>query len=109
MGLRTVFGGHAGLSAKGRLTDMTSSPLPHADISIIARHTAAQEDRSFAKRDDDDGRKHETAEGAGKGTATGGVLGAGAGMLAGLGLLAIPRLGPVVAAGGWPRPRWARQ
>ncbi|MFN3669829.1 MAG: hypothetical protein ACK4VY_11005 [Brevundimonas sp.] len=41
----------------------------------------------------------EVAEGIGKGAATGGALGAGAGVLAGLGMLAIPGLGPVVAAG----------
>lgn len=46
-------------------------------------------------RDDD----HEAAEGAGKGATTGGLIGGGAGLLAGLGMLAIPGLGPVVAAG----------
>lgn len=45
---------------------------------------------------DDD---NEAAEGAGKGALTGGMLGGGAGLLAGLGMLAIPGLGPVVAAG----------
>ena len=39
------------------------------------------------------------AEGAGKGATTGGLIGGGAGLLAGLGMLAIPGLGPVVAAG----------
>ena len=39
------------------------------------------------------------SEGAGKGAATGGMIGGGAGLLAGLGMLAIPGLGPVVAAG----------
>lgn len=42
---------------------------------------------------------NDVGEGAGKGAAAGGVLGAGAGVLAGLGMLAIPGLGPVVAAG----------
>lgn len=42
---------------------------------------------------------NETAEGAGKGATTGGLLGGGAGLLAGLGMLAIPGVGPVVAAG----------
>ena len=39
------------------------------------------------------------AEGAGKGACIGAGLGGAAGLLAGLGLLAIPGLGPVVAAG----------
>lgn len=43
--------------------------------------------------------ENDVAEGAGKGATTGGVLGGGAGLLAGLGMLAIPGLGPVVAAG----------
>lgn len=43
--------------------------------------------------------ENDVAEGAGKGAATGGILGGGAGLLAGLGMLAIPGLGPVVAAG----------
>jgi hypothetical protein len=43
--------------------------------------------------------ENDVADGAGKGAATGGVIGGGAGLLAGLGMLAIPGLGPVVAAG----------
>lgn len=43
--------------------------------------------------------ENDVAEGAGKGAAAGGALGAGAGVLAGIGMLAIPGLGPVVAAG----------
>lgn len=43
--------------------------------------------------------ENDVADGAGKGAATGGLVGGGAGLLAGLGMLAIPGLGPVVAAG----------
>lgn len=43
--------------------------------------------------------ENDVAEGAGKGATTGGLVGGGAGLLAGLGMLAIPGLGPVVAAG----------
>ena len=39
------------------------------------------------------------SEGAGTGVGIGGAVGGGAGLLAGLGILAIPGLGPVVAAG----------
>jgi len=42
---------------------------------------------------------NDVSDGAGKGATTGGLLGGGAGLLAGLGMLAIPGLGPVVAAG----------
>jgi hypothetical protein len=47
---------------------------------------------------DGDGRS-DAAEGAGKGATTGGLIGGAGGLLAGLGMLAIPGLGPVVAAG----------
>lgn len=43
--------------------------------------------------------ENDIADGAGKGATTGGLLGGGLGVLAGLGMLAIPGLGPVVAAG----------
>lgn len=42
---------------------------------------------------------HDAADGAGKGATTGGLIGGAGGLLAGLGMLAIPGLGPVVAAG----------
>jgi hypothetical protein len=76
--------------AEAAVRDLEAAGIPDRDISLIARH--AGEDRSF-------GEKTEAGEGAGKGAATGGVIGAGAGLLAGLGILAIPGLGPVVAAG----------
>lgn len=78
--------------AESAVRDLESSQVPANDISLIARHGG--EDRSFA-----DGDKTEAGEGAGKGAATGGLVGGGAGLLAGLGMLAIPGLGPVVAAG----------
>ncbi|MDB5469444.1 MAG: hypothetical protein JWR84_1004 [Caulobacter sp.] len=43
--------------------------------------------------------ENDVADGAGKGAARGGVIGGAGGLLAGLGMLAIPGLGPVVAAG----------
>jgi hypothetical protein len=81
-------------AAVGRLEDMG---IPHHDLSIVAHGgtTVAGETRSFK---DGDGHS-DTAEGAGKGAGTGAVIGGGAGLLAGLGLLAIPGVGPVVAAG----------
>lgn len=83
--------------AEAAVRELEVMDIPHSHIAIIARHSGAAEDRSFAATDDDG--RNDAAEGAGKGAATGGALGAGAGLLAGLGLLAIPGLGPVVAAG----------
>lgn len=85
--------------AETAVRELEAAGVPPSDISIVASHRTAGEDRSFGERDASGDGKSETAEGAGKGAATGGALGAGAGLLAGLGLLAIPGIGPVVAAG----------
>jgi hypothetical protein len=75
--------------------------IPDSDISIIASNRDKWFDGKGAgrKHDRDGDGRDDRAEGAAKGAATGGIVGAGAGLLAGLGLLAIPGLGPVVAAG----------
>jgi hypothetical protein len=64
--------------------------LPRADISMVAN----KGDRYATSTED-----HDTASGAGTGAGIGAVVGGGAGLLAGLGVLAIPGIGPVVAAG----------
>lgn len=67
----------------------------HAGDWRAGRGLGADGPLGDANRDGD----NDVAEGAGKGATTGGVIGGGAGLLAGLGMLAIPGLGPVVAAG----------
>jgi len=75
--------------------------IPTQDISIVASNKDSWYDKD--RGDLQDGKAHDkahdTSSGVAKGAATGGVLGAGAGLLTGLGLLAIPGIGPVVAAG----------
>ena len=71
---------------------LKSAGIPSDDISIVGGN---QEMRSGSAPLSTD---HEGSA-AGTGAATGAVVGGGAGLLAGLGLLAIPGLGPVVAAG----------
>ncbi len=74
--------------AQGAVEDLERIGVPHKDISIIANNADhAHGDHSKAAQD--------AGAGAGIGAAVGGV----GGLLAGLGLLAIPGLGPVVAAG----------
>lgn len=63
----------------------------------IAANRSEKAKRGF--KDDDLDGKDDRAEGASDGAKTGGVLGAGVGLLAGLGMLAVPGLGPIVAAG----------
>lgn len=77
---------------------LEAAGVPHSDISLVANNsdgwfnTDKKVDRGHDGVDD-------RAEGAGKGAGIGAGVGGAAGLLAGLGLLAIPGLGPVVAAG----------
>ncbi len=74
--------------AKGAVTAIEAAGVPSGEVSLVAnKHVSAE----YADVTD----VSKTATGAG----IGGALGGGAGLLAGIGLLAIPGLGPVVAAG----------
>jgi hypothetical protein len=66
--------------------------VPHSDISIIANNV----DAAHGEHDDD---RSKAAEDAGAGAGIGAAIGGVGGLLAGLGMLAIPGVGPVVAAG----------
>jgi hypothetical protein len=77
--------------AQQAVTELRRLGVDDDDVSLIANNA----DGSHGEH-----REHsETAEDAGKGAATGGLIGGAGGLLAGLGMLAIPGLGPVVAAG----------
>lgn len=80
--------------ASRAVASLESAGVPHGDISIVSNNA---HDRWSSQ----DGRAVETSAstGAGTGATAGTVLGGGAGLLAGLGMLAIPGVGPVVAAG----------
>ena len=74
--------------------------IPHTDISIIANNDTGWFDRNRSTRIDRDADgTDDRAEGAAAGAGIGATIGGVAGLLAGLGLLAIPGIGPVVAAG----------
>ena len=77
---------------------LEAAGVPHSDISIVANNSDSWYDTDKKVDRDRDG-VDDRAEGAGKGAGIGAGLGGAAGLLAGLGLLAIPGLGPVVAAG----------
>ena len=76
-------------AAKDAVARLEQAGIPHSDISIVSNDPA---NRTYL---DETGENTGTGTGASLGT----VLGGGAGLLAGLGMLAIPGLGPVVAAG----------
>jgi len=77
--------------AEARLvvTDLEAAGIPHSHVSIVANNAEDQEIDKNAK----------VARDAGIGATAGGILAGGAGLLAGLGIMAIPGVGPVVAAG----------
>lgn len=89
------------------VSDLEAAGFRPDDISIVsnnadnwhAGHSHPHKDGAGPLGDRNGDGENDVADGAGKGAATGGLAGAGAGLLAGLGMLAIPGLGPVVAAG----------
>ncbi|MDB5438558.1 MAG: hypothetical protein JWM33_985, partial [Caulobacteraceae bacterium] len=74
--------------AQTAIAQLEAAGIDHARLSLIAR-----------KDGSDDLHHSHAGEGAATGATTGGLIGGGAGLLAGLGMLAIPGVGPVVAAG----------
>jgi hypothetical protein len=85
--------------------DLEAAGVPHSEISLVANnadnwYSNGAGNGSTTKRVDRDGDGvDDRAEGAGTGAGVGATIGGAAGLLAGLGLLAIPGVGPVVAAG----------
>jgi hypothetical protein len=77
--------------AKAALHDLERLGVPHGSISVVASNADGAHDTSLGEVDD----HGDVSRGVSTGAAVGGV----GGLLAGLGLLAIPGLGPIVAAG----------
>lgn len=84
--------------AQKAVRGLESAGVPHSDISIVANNSNNWFNADKKLDRDGDG-VDDRAEGAGTGAGIGAGVGGAAGLLAGLGLLAIPGLGPVVAAG----------
>jgi len=84
--------------ARSAVARLEAAGVPHSDISIVANNSDNWYDGNGKPDRDRDG-VDDRAEGAGTGAGIGAGLGSAAGLLAGLGVLAIPGLGPVVAAG----------
>src|SRR4051812_11383975 len=85
--------------ARSAVARLEAAGVPHSDISIVANNSDGWFSGNKGKVDRDRDGVDDRAEGAGTGAGIGAGLGGAAGLLAGLGLLAIPGLGPVVAAG----------
>jgi uncharacterized protein (TIGR02271 family) len=78
--------------ASRAIEDLKSHGFLTEDISVIARNK-----RDVEAISDETGTK--APEGMASGAATGGILGGVTGLLAGIGALAIPGIGPIIAAG----------
>ena len=74
------------------VSDLEGAGFPHSDISVVANKASKGVVHS-------DGQRYPDSSGTATGASVGAVLAGGAGLLAGLGLMAIPGIGPVVAAG----------
>ena len=74
--------------ARAAVDALDAAGYPASDVSLVANKYVSAEHADV-----------DEVSGAAAGAGVGGALGGGAGLLAGLGLLAIPGLGPVVAAG----------
>jgi hypothetical protein len=87
--MRTVTGLFDDYSdAKNAVSALEARGVPAKDISIVSNNAAERHER-----------ESNAAEGAGTGASLGAAVGGVGGLLAGLGIMAIPGVGPVVAAG----------
>ena len=83
--------------AKQTVEALETAGIPHSDISIVSNNVDNQRTASGTVAVAGDAAVDDTRAGAGASTGT--LVGGGVGLLTGLGLLAIPGVGPVVAAG----------
>ena len=87
--------------ARSVVTALEDAGIPHSDISLIGNEgktagtTTGTTDHTTAH----DEKTEDAEQGAGTGASIGTILGGGVGLLAGIGSLAIPGVGPVIAAG----------
>ena len=81
--------------ARHTVEALEAAGIPHGDISIVSNN--ADQRAAAGSTAGVPGAVDETR--AGTGASTGTLVGGGVGLLTGLGLLAIPGVGPVVAAG----------
>ena len=84
-------------SANAAVRDLVDNGFTRNDISIVASDATGEYGQYVGSRTDMD--TSSTAEGASVGAGIGAVIGGLGGLLVGLGALAIPGIGPVVAAG----------
>lgn len=92
---KTVVGLYNDLTtAEQVVRELTNSGFSRDDISLVANDAEGRYGKEVGTGD-----RASTGKGAAKGAGTGAVLGGIAGLVVGLGALAIPGIGPIIAAG----------
>jgi len=87
-------------TARQVVADLEAAGLRSNDISIVARdERMVRSKQADPRHDSDRDGRDDRGEGAAIGAGIGATAGGAAGLLAGLGIMAIPGVGPVVAAG----------
>lgn len=86
-------------SARRALDALVAAGIPEKDISLVANNGDNYFNDKSHILDADNDVVDDKAEGASTGASLGAVAGGAAGLLTGLGIMAIPGVGPVVAAG----------
>ena len=95
---KTIVGMFDGFdAARAAVEELTRLGVPERDISLVRQEDEKLRATATARTDDDAGTR--AGAGAAKGAGTGAMIGGAAGLLAGLAGIAIPGLGPVIAAG----------
>jgi hypothetical protein len=87
------------MDAEAAIARLERLGVPQSEISVIAHNADRAHNHRIARGAEGKTTGEAAADDAAKGAAGGGALGAAGGVLAGLGLMAIPGIGPVVAAG----------
>ena len=79
-------------AAEAAVDQLSSAGFSHSDVSVLMSDKAGSQDFATEKNT-------KAPEGTTTGVGVGGVLGGALGLMAGLGALAIPGVGPLIAAG----------
>ena len=86
-------------TAQQVVADLEQAGFSHDTVSIVANQGVTASNQGTTSSGSQPVTDTEAGTGSGTGASIGTILGGGAGLLAGIGALAIPGIGPVVAAG----------
>ena len=84
--------------ASAAVGELESSGIPHGDVSLVSNNEKDQHAGLLGDGHASTDTREKAKDGTGAGATLGTLAGGAAGLLAGLGLIAIPGVGPVVAA-----------